>query len=464
MRLGRTFKRKDVDMNNAVGQIEIKQAQGQESDHELLKLKNFSAKSAEVFYRGKPTWMTKKDWLTHPSNPYRIKGGQAELLNLVDEVRHYSGKDTFFRQKYLGGRHSVTEESIRLWVNKLVCLGAMTVKKIYHYKWINSYTVTEEFTKYKCAADRILGACKLEDHSECERPEVDYKCGHCHRYMTGETLEQQHLKQIDVLKSSYEIEISKKDQEIAELSSQLKNKQAYKEKRAKERGEKRVSKGKAREEFISKLKEEEKAIVYAYEEMAGREFDPSKDLRAFNELIKAGVVVSIIGILQTAINQIELAKEEGKELENVDLNVIARKAAIYSLKYCVGQVEKVSREFRQVSKEYPEMNINKQMMGYLGSTIATLDIQSALEVMGIIKAVPAKTLGGREAVQQMLGIYASKMTRRQVKAGLIDQEDSQEVTQQFLESLKLEFGLAGVQSWVKPHKRHKSCTEMIVKC
>ena len=43
-------------MNKAEGQIEIKQAQGQESDHELLKLKNFSAKSAEVFYRGKPNW------------------------------------------------------------------------------------------------------------------------------------------------------------------------------------------------------------------------------------------------------------------------------------------------------------------------------------------------------------------------------------------------------------------------
>ncbi|MBL8196216.1 MAG: hypothetical protein JNM06_20665, partial [Blastocatellia bacterium] len=155
-------------------------------DTEILKLVNFTEKSVTVYYAPKPENMSKGEWTAYPFNPNRLSNRELELINIIDEITHKSGQRTFFRQQWLAKRLGVCLRTVKYLIKKLRCLGIIKIEKTINLqKWINSYTVTAEFSKYKCAADGILRTCTKQDHSECVRPQVDYTCTSCHRFQAG---------------------------------------------------------------------------------------------------------------------------------------------------------------------------------------------------------------------------------------------------------------------------------------
>ncbi len=131
----------------------------------------------------------------------------------------------------------------------------------------------------------------------------------------------------------------------------------------------------------------------------------------------------------------------GKTISFADINQAMQRASIHSLQYCVQQVEKIGQDFRSTFSKLDNINPSKTIMGYLGSTIAVLDATSALEIMGVIKTIPEKDLGGKAAILHLLSSYASKMLARLIKAGLIDEEDKQAVFEETLGTLLIEFKL-----------------------
>lgn len=408
-----------------------------------IKLTDFNEKSVTVYYAPKPEGMSKGKWTVNPFNHNQLPPNQLESINIIDEMVHKSGQGTFFRQDWFASRLDVCKRTTQYWLNKFRCLGIIKVEQILHNgKWINSYTVTAEFSKYKCAADGILRSCTNQDHSECVRPQVDYTCTSCHRFQAGLSIEQQHQRDLDTLKSSYETKTNSLEQKIAELEKNLAKATAFKENKAKVREERNVSKAKAREQFLSKLTPVQVGVIRSYEAITGRKFDVEKDLKSFNQINKELPLVAITGILQTAINLLFVQKEGyGKTITFNDINQAMQRASIHSLQYCVQQVEKIGQDFRSAFSKLDKIKPSNTIMGYLGSTIATLDATSALEVMGILKTIPEKDLGGKAAILHLLSSYASKMLARLIKAGLIDEEDKQAVFEETLGTLLIEFKL-----------------------
>jgi hypothetical protein len=408
-----------------------------------IKLTDFNEKSVTVYYAPKPEGMSKGKWTVNPFNHNQLPPNQLESINIIDEMVHKSGQGTFFRQDWFASRLDVCKRTTQYWLNKFRCLGIIKVEQILHNgKWINSYTVTAEFSKYKCAADGILRSCTNQDHSECVRPQVDYTCTSCHRFQAGLSIEQQHQRDLDTLKSSYETKTNSLEQKIAELEKNLAKATAFKENKAKVREERNVSKAKAREQFLSKLTPVQVGVIRTYEAITGRKFDVEKDLKAFNQINKELPLVAITGILQTAINLLFVQKEGyGKTISFNDINQAMQRASIHSLQYCVQQVEKIGKDFQSTFSKLDKIKPSNTIMGYLGSTIATLDATSALEVMGILKTIPEKDLGGKAAILHLLSSYASKMLARLIKAGLIDEEDKQAVFEETLGTLLIEFKL-----------------------
>lgn len=408
----------------------------------LLKLINFNETSAKIYKSLNTKGLSDREWAIDPSNPNKLTDREIETINIVDEINHRSGQRTFFRQRWLARRVGVSLRTIKYWIKKFRCLGIIKIEKtVHHQQWINAYTVTAEFSKYKCPADGILRSCTNQDHSECVRPQVDYTCTSCNRFQAGLSIEQQHQRDLDTLKSSYETKTNSLEQKIAELEKNLAKATAFKENKAKVREERNVSKAKAREQFLSKLTPVQVGVIRTYEAITGRKFDVEKDLKAFNQINQELPLVAITGILQTAINLLFVQKEGyGKTISFEDINQAIQRASIHSLQYCVQQVEKIGQEFRSTFSKL-DINPSNTIMGYLGSTIATLDATSALEAMGILKTIPEKDLGGKAAILHLLSSYASKMLARLIKAGLIDEEDKQAVFEETLGTLLIEFKL-----------------------
>lgn len=414
---------------------------------------SFNEESAKLFYSVKIEQTSKLELLNHKKNPYRLEEKAMELLHLIAELNHRSGMGTYCGHAWLANRLGVSKSTIKYWAKRFRYLGAITKTQImWHGKLLNSYMVTPEFSKYKCAADGIISACDKENHDQCVRPQVSYTCTSCNRFRNGLSVEQQHNKQIDTLKNNLEQKIATLEETNKELTqniTQLENQIKYlknvrvAKKTAKE--ERRLSKAKSRENFLSKLTISEQAVIKTYEAVTGRSFEVEKDLRAFNQLNKHPSVIAIIGVIQSAINLL-VAKQakEGKDysLTGVDIKQAMEKASIYSLKYCVSQVERVDREFKDAFNKLGNQLIpSKTIMGYLGSTIATLDVNTTLELMGIIKEIPKDALGGKAGLKELLGVFASKSVNRQIKAGLIEPEEKTEVFNEYLESLLIEFNL-----------------------
>lgn len=408
-----------------------------------IKLIEYGLISSVIYYAPKPENMSKGEWTVYPFNPNQLPTTQLEAINIIDEMVHKSGQGTFFRQDWFATRLDVCKRTTQYWINKFRCLGIIKVERILHNgKWINSYTVTEEFSKYKCAADGILRTCTKQDHSECVRPQVDYTCTSCHRFQAGLSIEQQHAREIDTLKSSFDALKQDYEQKISQLEKELAQTKAFRANKAQVKEERKLSKAQARENFLSKLSAEQAAVIYSYEAITGHKFDVEKDLRAFNQINQHSPITAIIGILQTAINLLFVQKEGyGKTISFADINQAMQRASIHSLQYCVQQVEKIGNDFRSSFSKLDKINPSNTIMGYLGSTIATLDATSVLEVMGILKTIPEKALGGKAAILHLLSSYASKMLARLIKAGLIDEEDKQAVFEETLGTLLIEFKL-----------------------
>lgn len=409
----------------------------------LLKLINFNEMSAKIYKSLNTKGLSDREWAIDPSNPNKLTDREIETINIVDEINHRSGKRTFFRQRWLARRVGVSLRTIKYWIKKFRCLGIIKIEKtVHHQQWINAYTVTAEFSKYKCPADGILRSCTEQDHSECVRPQVDYTCTSCHRFQAGLSIEQQHQREIDTLKSSVEALKIDYEEKISKLEKELVRTKSHQESKAKARDERKVSKAQAREIFLSKLTPVQIAVIRSYEAITGRKFDVEKDLKSFNQINKELPLVAITGILQTAINLLFVQKEGyGKTISFDDINQAMQRASIHSLQYCVQQVEKIGQEFRSIFSKLDKIKPSNTIMGYLGSTIATLDATSALEVMGILKTIPEKDLGGKAAILHLLSSYASKMLARLIKAGLIDEEDKQAVFEETLGTLLIEFKL-----------------------
>ena len=409
-----------------------------------IKLTEYGLISSVIYYAPKPENMSKGEWTVYPFNPNRLSNRELELINIIDEITHKSGQRTFFRQQWLAKRLGVCLRTVKYLIKKLRCLGIIKIEKTINLQqWINSYTVTAEFSKYKCAADGILRTCTAQDHSECVRPQVDYTCTSCHRFQAGLSIEQQHSREIDTLKTSFDALKQDYEQKISQLEKELAQTKAFRASKSKVKEERKLSKAQARENFLGKLSAEQAAVIYSYEAITGRKFDVEKDLRAFNQINQHSPITAIIGILQTAINLLFVQKEGyGKTISFAEINQAIQRASIYSLQYCVQQVEKIGNDFRSTfSKLDKNINPSNTIMGYLGSTIATLDATSALEVMGILKTIPEKALGGKAAILHLLSSYASKMLARLIKAGLIDEEDKQAVFEETLGTLLIEFKL-----------------------
>jgi uncharacterized SAM-dependent methyltransferase len=107
----------------------------------------------------------------------------------------------------------------------------------------------------------------------------------------------------------------------------------------------------------------------------------------------------------------------------------------------VQQVERVVGDFRSAFNKVKGFIPSHTIMGYLGSAIGAFDAKTALELLGIIKTIPEKLLGGKSEIEYLLGIYASKMIARQVKAGEIEEEEKAEVFEEYFGSLLIEFKL-----------------------
>lgn len=407
-----------------------------------IKLTEYGITSSGIYYAPKPEGMSKGEWTAYPFNHNQLPPNQLESINIIDEMVHKSGQGTFFRQDWFASRLDVCKRTTQYWLNKFICLGIINVEQILHNgKWINSYTVTAEFSKYKCPADGILRSCTNQDHSECVRPQVDYTCTSCHRFQAGLSIEQQHQRELDTLKSSVEALKIDYEEKISKLEKELVRTKSLQKSKSQVREERNVSKAKAREQFLSKLTPVQVGVIRTYEAITGRKFDVEKDLRAFNQINKELPPVAITGILQTAINLLFVQKEGyGKTISFNDINQAMQRASIHSLQYCVQQVEKIGQDFRSTFSKL-DINPSNTIMGYLGSTIATLDATSALEVMGILKTIPEKDLGGKAAILHLLSSYASKMLARLIKAGLIDEEDKQAVFEETLGTLLIEFKL-----------------------
>jgi hypothetical protein len=416
-------------------------------------LVSFNEESAKLFYSVKIEQVSLLEFLDHKKNPYRLGARAIEFLNLIAELNHRSGKGTYFSHQWAAYRLGVCKSTIKYWVKRYLHLGAITKTQVmWQGEWVNSYKVTPEFSKFTCPADGIIGACNRDEHSECVRPQISYTCTSCNRFRGGLSVEQQHNKAIDTLKNNLEQKINNLEETNNELNktvNQLENEITYlKNVRAAKKNakaEKSLSKAKAREKFLFKLKAEEQAVIKTYEAVTGRRFDVEKDLKAFNQLNKHAPVVAIIGVVQSAINLL-VAKQakEAKDyvLNGVDIKQAMEKAPIYSLKYCVNQVETVDRDFKDAFNKLGNLLIpSKTIMSYLGSTIATLDVNTTLELMGIIKAMPLEALGGKAGLKDLLGVFASKMVRRQIQAGLIEPEDHKEVFKEYFQSLLIEFQL-----------------------
>ncbi|MBL8193090.1 MAG: hypothetical protein JNM06_04660 [Blastocatellia bacterium] len=414
-----------------------------QSDKDLLKLINFNEKSAEIYYSLNKTGLSGKEWTVYPFNQNQLPTNQLESINIINEMNHKSGQGTFFHQEWLANRLDVCKRTVQYWLNKFRCLGIIKVENILHNgKWINSYTVTAEFSKYKCAADGILKSCNKQDHSECVRPQVDYTCTSCHRFQAGLSIEQQHQRDIDTFKTSINTLKQDYEQKISSLEQELAKTKAFRAAKATAKEERKLSKAKAREQFLSKLTPAQVAVIHSYEAITGRSFDVEKDLRAFNQISKEIPLVAIIGIIQTAINLLFVQKEGyGTTVSFTEIDQAIERARIHSLQYCVQQVEKVGQDFRSTFSKLDNINPSKTIMGYLGSTIAVLDATSALEIMGVIKTIPEKDLGGKAAILHLLSSYASKQVVRHIKAGLIDEEDKQAVFEETLGTLLIEFKL-----------------------
>lgn len=414
---------------------------------------SFNEESAKLFYSVKIEQTSLLELLDHKKNPYRLPENSMNLLHLIAEFNHRSGKGTYFSNGWAANRLGVSKSTIRYWLRRFRYLGTITkTKTMYKGKLVNSYMVTPEFNPYKCPADGIIGACNEVEHSQCVRPQITYTCTSCNRFRCGMSVEQQHNKDIDTLKNNLEEKISNLEETNNELKqtiaqqqqtiNQLKNVRSAK-KVAKE--QKRQGKAKTRENFLTKLTSEQVQVIKTYEAVTGRRFDVEKDLKAFNQLIKHPPVIAMIGVVQTAINLlVATQRKEGKDylISGVDINNALEKASIYSLKYCLKQVETVDKEFKDAfNKLGKELVPSKTIMSYLGSSIATLDVNRTLELLGIIKAMPIKALGGKLGLKELLGTFASKMVHRQVKAGLISQQEQKEVFDEYLQSLLIEFNL-----------------------
>lgn len=125
-----------------------------------IKLTDFNEKSVTVYYAPKPEEMSKGEWTVNPFNHNQLPTNQLESINIIDEMVHKSGQGTFFRQDWFASRLDVCKRTTQYWLNKFRRLGIIEVERILHNgKWINSYTVTAEFSKYKCPADGILRSC-----------------------------------------------------------------------------------------------------------------------------------------------------------------------------------------------------------------------------------------------------------------------------------------------------------------
>lgn len=418
-------------------------------------LVGFNEESAKLFYSVKIEQTSLLELLSHKKNPYRLEEKAIELLKLIAELNHRSGMGTYCSHGWLAWRLGVSKSTIKYWLRRFRYLGAITKTKVmWHGKLLNSYMVSPEFSQYKCAADGIISACDKENHDQCVRPQVSYTCTSCNRFRSGLSIEQQHNKDIDTLKNNLKEKISSLEetnhqltQSIQQLENQiqyLKNTRATKN-QAKDQS--RASKAKSRENFISKLNITGQSVIKTYETVTGRRFDVEKDLRAFNQIMKHPSALVIIGVVQSATNLL-VAKQakEGKDyvLSGIDIKEAIEKAPIYSLKYCVSQVERVDREFKDAFNKLGKTLIptpSKTIMGYLGSTIATLDVNTTLELMGIIKEMPIEALGGKAGVKEFLGVYASKSVNRQIKAGLIEEEEKTEAFNEYFQSLLVEFNL-----------------------
>ncbi len=409
-------------------------------------LVKFSAVSAAIFWAACPEHITPREWLDHPTNPYKLPPEAMDVRKFIDDIVHTSGKGTYFRQKYLVKMTGKSNRTIRYWLNRFVKLGVITVSKTFHFKLVNSYKVTEEFSQYSCEADRILSPCTKIDHSDCVRPKIDYKCETCYRFRSGMSvgemlhkMDQQHQEEIDRLNAEHQKEVDK-------LNQKHENFKAFKERKKKDRQSKKESRAKQRDQFLAKLAPQQAAVIHSYEAVTGRTFSVEKDYKAWEQLSKLDPVNAIIGITQTAINL--LFKDQPKDANNPkdpsDFDNKTKYPAIYSLKYCVPQAQRVEKEskdsyFSPLDKKV--LVVGEHIIGYLASTIALLTQQPALDMLEVIKELPINFLGGKQGLKRFLGIFASKRVSQEFGAGNISQDDKTQAYLEYLGALFLEFGL-----------------------
>lgn len=407
-------------------------------------LATFSLVSAAIFWAARPDHISLREWLDHQSNPYRLPALAMYILKFIDDIVHKSGKGTYFRQDFLVNMIGKSNRTIRYWLNRFEKLGVITVSKTFHFQFINSYRVTEEFSQYSCEADRILSPCNKQDHSECVRPKIDYKCDSCYRFRSGlsvgETLynmEQEHKEEIDRLNADHQTEINK-------FIKKEENLKAYRESKKKDRQTKKEIRAKQRDQFVEKLAPQQVSVINTYEAVTGRAFNVDKDYKAWVQINKLNPVNAIIGITQTAVNLLfkDSPKDATNPSEAFQFDNKTKYPEIYSLKYCVPQAQRVEKEAKDsyVFTKDKVVVVGDFILGYLATTIAWLTQQPALDMLEVVKALPIDLLGGRKGLKHFLGVFASKRVYQQFGAGNISAEDKNQAFDEYFGSLLIEFG------------------------